>query len=59
MNNKETSIYKVIQEIVDALRHGSTNFRMMVTALIMAGMEREDAEKMLERLQNQVDEEEE
>lgn len=54
----ETSIYKVVQAIVEALQHGSTNYATMIKALMIAGMDKEAAEKLLERLLKPIDEEE-
>lgn len=53
----ETSIYKKIQEIVKAIRASSLEYNEMLDILTEAGMEEEDAEKLLERLISQVEDE--
>ena len=51
------TLYSTVQEIVNMLRDGSRDFKSMIGMLEKAGMSTEEAQKMLDRLIHQVDEE--
>lgn len=51
------SLYDLIREIVEELRRGSRDFLDMKRRLIKLGLTGEDADKLLDRLLHQVEDE--
>lgn len=51
------NLYEAVQEIVKMLREGSRDFEAMLKLLEAQGMSRKEAQKLLDRLTQQVDEE--
>ena len=56
---EQKSIYQVIQDIVQELRNGGLNYNSMIRRLVEAGMDVDSADKLLDRLMKQVDDEQE
>lgn len=52
-----TSFYSEIKQIVKQLREGSQNYQEMLDSLTEKGLEEEDAQKILDILMKQVEEE--
>ena len=54
---EQKSIYQVIQDIVIELRNGGLDYHSMIHRLVEAGMDSDSADKLLDRLMKQVDDE--
>lgn len=52
------SLYEIIQEIVKDLKRNSGTYQEMLDRLTQEGMDKEDAEKLLRRLLDQIVDEE-